>query len=196
MKRVLVVAGTPGVGKTSVSTMLASRLQGMSIDLNELVRREGLDCGFDKRRETLIADTPKIAKRVREIIARVHSESYVVVDGHFAMDVVAADDVFLALILRRNPDELREALEEREFKEKKVTENVAAEVLDVCLFDALIAYGEKKVCEVDVSGRNVEEVVNEIIQVVTGRRQCRVGVVDWLTKLEVEGRLEDFLHDL
>ncbi|MCK4633874.1 AAA family ATPase, partial [Candidatus Bathyarchaeota archaeon] len=68
MKRVLIVVGSPGVGKTSLSDLLASRLHGVKISLSELVRNEGLSCGFDERRRTLIADMEKVSSRVGEII--------------------------------------------------------------------------------------------------------------------------------
>lgn len=191
MKRVLVVVGTPGVGKSSVSSLLASRLSGVSVNLGDLVKYEGLSCGLDRTRETLISDEKKVSKRVRETIKQ--SEGYVIIDGHFAMDVVPAEDVCLSFVLRRDPDELWEILKERGYKESKIAENVAAEILDVCLFDAVKTYGEKKVCEVDVSGKTVENVVDEIVCVFNGCKKCRVGVVDWLAKLELEGRLDEFL---
>lgn len=191
MKRVLVVVGTPGVGKSSVSSLLASRLGGVNVSLSELVKNEGLSCGVDRKRETLIADVERLSRRIKKIIKK--TEGYIIVDGHFAMDVVEAEDVFLAFVLRRDPDELREILEKRRFKESKVKENVAAEILDVCLFDAVKAYGEKRVCEINVSGKTIEEVVEEIIDALSNHRKCRVGVIDWLTKLELEGRLDEFL---
>ncbi|MGB9135148.1 MAG: adenylate kinase family protein [Candidatus Bathyarchaeia archaeon] len=191
MRRVLVLMGTPGVGKTSVAKLLAQRLKGVPINLSELVKSDGLSCGYDKKRETLVADTEKVAKRVGKVIAQ--TKGYVVVEGHFATDVVAAKDAFKTFVLRRDPDELRKALTERGFKESKVAENVAAEILDVCLFDAVNAYGKDKVCEVDVSRRSLEKVVDELISVTRHRGKCRVGVVDWLTKLEMEKRLDEFL---
>lgn len=194
MKRVLIVVGSPGVGKTSLSDLLASRLHGVKISLSELVRNEGLSCGFDERRRTLIADVEKVSSRVGEIIQQ--SEGWIVVDGHFAMDVVPVKDVFLAFVLRRDPDELQKVLSKRGFEEHKVAENVAAEILDVCLFDAIRAYGEKKVCEVDTSCKNEREVVEEVIRIINGQRQCRIGTVDWLTKLELADRLEEFLDKL
>lgn len=194
MKRVLIVVGSPGVGKTSLSDLLVSRLHGVKISLSELVRNEGLSCGFDERRRTLIADMKKVSSRVGEIIQQ--SEGWIVVDGHFAMDVVPVKDVLLAFVLRRDPDELQEVLSKRGFEKYKVAENVAAEILDVCLFDAIKAYGEKKVCEVDTSCKNEREVVEEVIQIINGQRQCRIGAVDWLTKLELAGRLEEFLDNL
>lgn len=194
MKRVLIVVGSPGVGKTSLSDLLASRLHGVNISLSELVRSEGLSCGFDERRKTLVADVEKVSVRVGEIIQQ--SEGWIVVDGHFAMDVVPVKDIFLAFVLRRDPNELQEVLSKRGFEKHKVAENVAAEILDVCLFDAIRAYGEKKVCEVDTSFRGKGEVVEEVIQIINGQKQCRVGTVDWLTKLELAGRLEEFLDNL
>jgi adenylate kinase len=155
-----------------------------------LVKDEGLHGGFDPERDTLIADEPRVSERVSQIIGR--SEGYVIVDGHIAIDLVDSERVLLVLVLRRNPDELREVLKKRGFKESKVAENVAAEVLDVCLVDAVEAYGQNQTCEVDVSGRTIADVVDEILNIIGGRKKCRIGVVDWLTKLEAEGRLDEF----
>lgn len=191
MKKVLVIAGSPGVGKSAVSKLLASRLNGVRVSLNDLVEKEGFNQGFDMKRETLVADTEKVSKRVDQIIKQF--KGYIVVDGHFAVEVVSAGLVFAAFILRRNPDQLRKVLKKRGFKRSKIAENIAAEVLDVCLVDAVRAYGEKKVCEINVSQKTVEEVAAEIVMVVEGRRKCRIHVVDWLTKLELQGRLEEVL---
>jgi adenylate kinase len=191
MKRVLVITGTPGVGKSSISRLLASRVKGVHVDLADLVRREGLNCGFDKQRETLIADERRVSERVRQVLEQ--SEGYVIIDGHFAVDLGNASCVSFVFVLRRDPDELRAVLRTRGFKEGKVAENVAAEVLDVCLVAALDIYGEQHICEVDVSGRTVGEVVSELVAIIEGQKDCRFGVVDWMTKLETAGRLDEFL---
>jgi adenylate kinase len=189
MKRVVIVTGTPGVGKSSTSELLASRLNGLHVDLGELVKDEGLHCGFDPERDTLIADEPRLSEHVNQIIGR--SEGYVIVDGHIAIGIVDSERVLLVLVLRRNPDELRAVLKKKGFKARKVAENVAAEVLDVCLADAVEAYGQKRICEVDVSGRTIAAVGDEIMDIIKGQEKCRIGVVDWLTRLEAEGRLDE-----
>jgi broad-specificity NMP kinase len=61
------------------------------------------------------------------------------------------------------------------------------------LVDALNVHGGGEVCELDVSGKNVEEIVKEILAVLEGRKKCCVGIVDWLGKLESEGVLDDYL---
>lgn len=40
----------------------------------------------------------------------------------------------------------------------------------------------------------MEEIVGEILGVLDGSKKCRVGVVDWLGKLDGEGLLEEFLR--
>jgi len=192
-KRVILVTGTPGVGKTSVSRFLASKLGAELVILGELVKRENLISGADKKRETMIVDTVKLSKRLKKIIA--DSQRDVIVDGHYAVDVVPAEDVHLAFVLRRDPDELRRLMENRGFSEAKIQENVAAEILDVCLCDAVEACGVDKVCEINVSGKEVEEVGEEAVSVLQGKRNPSIGIVDWLGKLNREGRLNEFFKD-
>lgn len=192
-KRVILIAGTPGVGKTLVSKLLASKMDATYINLAELVKHEKLIIGVDKARGTLIADTDKVSKRIKEILES--SKHDVVVDGHYAMDVVSAKNVYLVFVLRRNPDELKKTLENRGFSGKKLWENLAAEVLDVCLWDAISVCGSEKVCEIDVSGKRVEDIVKEMLSILNGEKECRVGIVDWLGRLEAENRLHEFLKN-
>jgi len=181
------------VGKTSVSNLLASRLDALHIDLSDLVKREKLTSGVDKARGTIIADLEKVSERLQTIMS--DSERDIIVDGLYAIDVVPIQDIHMVFVLRRDPEELKEAMEERGFSGRKLWENLAAEVLDVCLWDVVRDCGSEKVCEIDVSGKRVGEVVEEIVLILRGKRKCGVGIVDWLGKLERKGRLHDFLRD-
>jgi adenylate kinase len=194
VEKALVIVGSPGVGKSSISSLLATQLKGRYINVGDLVKDEGLDSGLDKQRDTLIADVERVAERIAEVIEEF--EGYVIVEGHFAMDVVRDEDLLFAFVLRRNPDELREVLEKRKYAKEKIAENVAAEILDVCLSDAVQAYHESKVHEIDVSGKKTGNVVSEIIDVVQGHRKPRRGIVDWLMQLELKGRLDEFLESI
>ncbi len=189
--RVILVTGTPAVGKSTVSRLLASKLDAVHVDLTQLAEREKLTSGVDRVRKTLIADTVSVSKRVQETLAS--SQRDVVIDGHYAVDVVAAEGVHMVFVLRRDPEELKGLMEDRGFERRKLWENLAAEILDVCLWDAVKAYGPNKVCEMDASGKSVEYIAEEMIAVLEGRKRCEVGVVDWLGKLERNGRLGDFL---
>jgi adenylate kinase len=190
IKRIILVTGTPAVGKTTIASLLASKLDATHIDLTELVKREKLISGVDEKRETLIADIDQISKRLQKIIRA--SKRDIIVDGHYAVDVIPTNDINLVLVLRRSPDELKKEMEKRGFREKKLRENLAVEILDICLWEAVSTCGQGKVCEIDVTGREIEEVVEEAILVLKGKKKCRVGIVDWLAKLDRENRLPDF----
>jgi adenylate kinase len=192
-KRVILVTGTPGVGKTSVSALLASKLKATHIELTELVEHEGLISGLDEARGTLIADMNRVSKRMQEILRDCKRD--VIVDGHYAVHVTPEKDVHLVFVLRRDPEELKKWMKDHGFKERKLWENLAAEILDVCLWEAVKAYGPNKVCEINVNGRGIDEVAEDIISVLEQREKCRVGIVDWLGKLEAEGQLHNFLKD-
>jgi len=193
-RKVILVTGTPGVGKTTISHKLASKLDALYIGITELVKKEKLITSVDEDRRTLIADTEKVSKQLQEILAK--TEGSIIIEGHYAVDVVPKKDVNTVFVLRRDPRELKSALEKRGYEEKKLWENLAAEILDVCLWDALSACGSDKVCEIDVSGKTVEAVVEEMMLVLEKRKDCRHGIVDWLGKLENEGQLGEFLRKI
>ena len=58
-----------------------------------------------------------------------------------------------------------------------------AEILDVCLVEAMQTQ-TGKVCELDITGKTVEAVVGEIVDVLEKRKTCFAGIVDWLGMLE------------
>ena len=175
-----------------MSKALAERLFALYVSLTDIVKNGNLILGVDEERETLITDLAKLSKRVKEIICS--SLSDVIIEGHYSADVVPSNLASYVFVLRRDPDDLKDKLEERGFKEKKILENVAAEILDVCLFNAIKKYSVEKVDEIDMTNVNVEEAVKEILQVLDGQKPMNVGKVDWLGKLEGEGRLEEFLN--
>lgn len=189
LPRVLVITGTPGVGKTRVSKVLTERLEGLYISLTDIVNGENLRLDVDSERDTVIADLRRLSDRVSNIISE--SSCDVVVDGHYASEVVSSEVVSYAFVLRIEPDKLRQRLRERGYSEGKVLENLASEVLDVCLFDAVARYGVEKVDEIEVTHKDVDEVVEEIIDVLDGRMKVKSGKVDWLGKLEEEDRLSE-----
>ena len=191
--RVILVTGTPCVGKTSVACLLASKLDAFYVNLTELVLHENLVLGKDEERGSIIVDENRMRRKIREIVEDC-DKSEVIVDGHYAVSVVPKKLTTHVFVLRRDPVELRKFMEQCSFSRRKLWENLASEILDVCLCEALNVYENGKVCELDVSGKSVEETVNEILNVLNGSEECHVGVVDWLGKLESEDLLEEFLR--
>lgn len=192
-KRTILITGTPRVGKTSVAQALVSRLQAQYVDLTELALSENLTLGKDKKRGSTIVSLGKMRGRISQIIEE-SAKEVIVIDGHYAADVVPKSRVSSVFVLRRDPVELRKLMEETGFSGPKLWENLAAEILDVCLVDALNAYGKGRVCELDVTGKSVETITDNILAILEQRSECRVGIVDWIGKLESRGLLDEYLR--
>ena len=180
------------MGKTIVSEQLATKIRAQHVDLAETVKRERLTNGYDRKRQTWIADTSRLANRLQQKIKQETTD--VIIDGHYASAVVPAAQVTRVFVLRRHPQQLKKQMERRGFKGAKLWENLAAEVLDVCLYDAIMNVGIEKVCEIDATSKTVENTVNEILSILDGKKMCAVGTVDWLGTLEKENILDQYLR--
>jgi adenylate kinase len=191
-KSVILLTGTPCVGKTTVARLLASKLDAFYVNLTELATTENLVSGKDEERDSIIVDENRMQRQISEIIKSCEKQN-IVIDGHYAVSVVPKKLVTYVFVLRRDPVELRKFMEQCGFSGHKLWENLASEILDVCLVDALNVHGKGVVCELDVTGKSVEEVVSKILDILGGQEECHVGLVDWLGKLENEGLLEEFL---
>jgi adenylate kinase len=191
LKRVILLTGVPCVGKTSVARLLTCKLNALHVNLTELAINENLVLGKDEVRGSIIVDEVRVQRKISGIIEK--SDRDVIVDGHYAAHVVPKRFVAHVFVLRRNPVELKVFMEKAGFSGHKLWENLASEILDVCLVDALRFYGKERVCELDVTGKSVAEVVDQILDVLAERVKCHVGVVDWLGILESEGLLDEYL---
>ena len=169
------ITGTPGTGKTSACALLTD--VGI-LDLNELIKTEGLHLGIDEERDSLIADMDAVYDRVCEIV---HDgrDGYLTIEGHLAHHI---SDI--AIVLRLSPDELELRLKERGYPEAKVQENVLAETIDVILVEA-VEWCER-VYEIDTTGMTVEEVAGAIREILDAIDRgvvidgYRPGSVDWM----------------
>jgi adenylate kinase len=191
-KRVILITGTPCVGKTSVARSLAARLSALYVNLTDLAERDSLISGKDEKRNTIIVDEPRMKRRIRDIVQKTDKKE-MVIDGHYAVNVVPRELVTRVFVLRRDPVELRRFMEHCGFSGRKLFENLASEVLDVCLVDALSVVDKRRVCELDVTGKSVDETVEEVLSLLDDPSKCCVGVVDWLGKLEKDGLLDEYV---
>jgi len=166
-------------------------LNARYINLTEIIKQKNLDTFIDSNRETLVVDTENVSKIIQETLDK--TEGIIIIEGHFVVFVVPKNEVDIVLVLRRDPRELKDVLLKRGYNDKKLWENITAELLDICLVDALSSSDISKVCELDVSGKSIESVVEEVIFILNNRKECKYGEVDWLGKLESEGQLEEYL---
>jgi adenylate kinase len=191
-KQVILISGTPCVGKTSIAHYLTPKLDALYVNLTDLATLENLILGKDEERNTTIVDEAKMKRRINQIITKSEKQN-IVIDGHYAVNVVPPKLVTRVFVLRRDPVELRKFMANSGYSDRKLNENLASEILDVCLIDALNAVGATKVCELNITGKTVEETSEEILTLIGDPNKCVMGIVDWLGKLESEGLLDKYL---
>jgi adenylate kinase len=191
MKRVILITGTPCTGKTTTAKQLAQKLNAEYINLTDFSKTHSLTLGEDKERQTTIINEEAMQQKLKESI-ETSDAANIIIDGHYAAAVTPTEFVSNVFVLRRNPKELKTFMQKCGFNDAKLNENLSAEILDSCLIEA-IQTQLGKVCEMDVTGKTVEENVAEILNVLDRGKKCGVGFVDWLGMLEREGLTDQYL---
>jgi adenylate kinase len=191
-KRVILITGTPCVGKTTVANLLATKFDALYINLTDLAISENLVLGRDRRRKTVIVNEGRMKRKIRNIIKEA-KKSDIIIDGHYAASVVPKELASYVFVLRRDPVELKKMMEKCGYSERKLAENLASEILDVCLMEALNVHGAVGICELDATGKSSQKILKEILTILHDSSKCCVGIVDWLGKLEARGLTDKYL---
>ena len=165
-KFILAITGTPGVGKSTVASVLAKRKNANLISITEIIKK--IPCSYDKKRKTKIVDIKRLQKEVNKKI----KPGLNIIDGHLSH--LLKND--LTVLLRTNPIELRKRLKRKRWSEKKINENVEAEILGI------ISSEIKKCIEIDTSKKTVENVVKEIEKALNNLSCKKKKRIDWTYK--------------
>jgi len=133
-KYVIIVTGTPGTGKTTLSKKLAKNLRAEYIDVNKVIENNYLINYFDNERQCNVVDEEKLAFALKDIIKK--SSNPLVIDSHMS-HVLPKNYVTCCIVTRCELPNLRKRLEEREYSQEKIKENLESEIFEICLQEAL-----------------------------------------------------------
>lgn len=167
----IAISGTPGVGKTAVSEILKRRGYSV-ISLNKLAEERGFVEDFDDERESKIIDIGTLDDYLKES----YKNENIIIEGHLS-HLLSVD---LIIILRCDPLVLRKRLKTKEWPEKKIKENVGAEILDVIKIEAYDIMD--KVYEIDTTNKSTQEIAIAIIDILNG--EYEEPQIKWLEKYD------------
>ncbi len=172
---VIAITGTPGVGKTSVSSELRSRGYRV-VDMNEHLRSHGLLADRDEARDTYDVDMEALNDSLGEYRAE---SGTVFLDSHLAHGC----DCSRIIVLRCDPRILAGRLRGRGYSEEKVRENVQAELLDVILCESMET--DIPVNEIDCSAGSAADAADAVERIIKGEADIYLpGNTDWSGEME------------
>ena len=207
--QVIYISGTPCTGKTTVSTKLNDYFKENDfntrfIKINDLAIEKDLVLGEDPDKFYKVIDIDKLNLILNEEIddflnkssncsdsssesssgsssdsssgSSLESSNIVIVEGHLSHLCEGADKM---IILRLNPKELESRLKGRDYSDSKINENLEAEALAVCSAEAYEIYGGNA-SEIDTTNKSIEEVIDMIINIISGQLESPVGSIDFM----------------
>jgi len=188
----ILITGTPGTGKTTISRLLATQLRARYIDPKTLLKRKEIDYIYDEKRKTRTVSLKRLRNRLYERAAR--ADHGLVIDSHIALEAGPLPRLVRAIVLRCDPIVLERRLERKLWSKSKIGENLQAEILDICLWDAVENYGWSKILEIDTTDKTPSGVIQLIMKDMHKKQIQRQPKVDWLLSLKRKGILALYLE--
>ena len=184
LPKIIIVTGTPGVGKTAFARLLAKKTGSTFCGLGELVRKEKLHKGFDRKVRSYIIDERSVRRTLRGYFEK-HQEKGIVFETHSINSILPKTRGMVAVVLRLDPVILAKRLRARNWPKLKIWENVESEMIDVSLYDSLKALGKSRVLEIDATGKRPKELLREILKVLSRNKGwSQKSSPDWLKKYD------------
>jgi adenylate kinase len=165
----LIITGTPGTGKSTISGILSERTGIPLVRVADVVRKK---MRLGPRHEV---DIKRLASHLRFL----RSEKDFIVEGHLACELrLPADHV---IVLRTEPRVLRKRMEMRGYGKKKIEENLMAEMLDYCTQRATKEYGIIPL-ELDTTRKSPSACANKILVAIKQKKK-KIDSVDYSKSL-------------
>lgn len=187
--KVVIISGTPGCGKTTISNYMSNIIKAKVITLNELVIKKDFVLEFDEKRETYVVDfnnlIPYIVSIIKKNKNKENQAGFLIIEGHFS-DIVPDNYIDFGIVLRCHPDELFNRLKERGYNRNKIIENIQAEILGNCVNYLLKKKIKNPLFEVDTTHLKEEFVANVIIGIINNDIKVEdyyIGKIDWLEQI-------------
>lgn len=166
----ILIVGTPGTGKTTISQQIADRTDMTHMDVNEIARENNFYDGYDDDRACNILDEDRVVDFMEDRISSTEGGTIVDYHGCEFFPERWFDAVF---VLRTDNTKLYDRLTSRGYSEKKVQENVECEIFGTLAEEARLSYKEGIIYELqNDTVDDMEENVSKILTWIQSWKPC------------------------
>ena len=133
MRKVIVISGSVGSGKTSISRELNEKIKNSKlINLNEI--SEDFKINYDEKSQTYDFDLEKCLSFVEKQIKK-EKNKILIIESHFS-HLIKPNFIDLCIILKREQKKLLEEYKKRNYPKEKCDENILCENMDLFFLEA------------------------------------------------------------
>ena len=162
----ILITGTPGVGKTSFAVLLQEKLKDLkgldfkNINIGKLVNEKKLYKNWNKEFDVPEFDDDMVNDEIEPFL----NEGGVILDFH-SSSFFPENAIDLVVLLRCNNTELYDRLKSRGYSDKKITENIDCEIMEVTSEEVRDSYKEDIIVElksekIEDMEYNLDKVIN------------------------------------
>ena len=135
-KLIICVTGTPGCGKTTYAKKISKKKNLRYVPVHDILKKEKIYEHYDRKYHSYVVDVGKLNKILIGLVkaARELGEG-LVIDSHLS-HYLPKRYVDECVVLKCDLKRLKRRLKGRRYSDRKIRENLDAEILDVCLVEA------------------------------------------------------------
>ncbi|EHK49754.1 hypothetical protein ACHAPE_004825 [Trichoderma viride] len=167
----IIITGTPGVGKTTHSEILAERTGLRHVSVNQIVKDKECHEGWDDEYQSWIVDEDKLLDVIEDDV----KEGGCIIDWH-ACDLFPRSWIDLVVVLRVDSTTLYDRLKARNYPEIKLQENLDSEIMEVLLQEARESFDEEIV--VELTSNSSEEMESNMDRIEAWIKQWKTDHAD------------------
>lgn len=156
-KVLIIITGSPGVGKSTLAKILAKKLKLDRLDLHHYYQR--ISTGYNRSKQSYDINYKKFETLVKEKLQQ--SKKGLIIDSHIS-HLLPKKLVDLCIVLTHSDlKTLEQRLKQRKYSKKKIRENLDAEIFQVCLMEAK-EKGHKVITFDTATKLDLKKVVNAV----------------------------------
>ena len=162
----ILITGTPGVGKTSFAGLLQEKLKELkgldfkNINIGKLVNEKKLYKKWNKEFDVPEFDEDMVNDELEPYL----NEGGVILDFH-SSSFIPEDAINLVVLLRCNNTDLYDRLFARGYNQKKITENIDCEIMEVTSEEVRTSYKEDIILE--LKSEKIEDMEDNLDKVIS-----------------------------